>query len=631
MSPKPPLVIASALLPAVLSGTATALGLGAMRTQSALNQPFYAEIEVNDVRADEIDAVNARLADREEFSKAGAERPHFLTRLEFNPAIGTDGRPYIQVSSREPIREPYIEFLVEVVWPQGTLVKHYTVLLDPPARGSSAPPRSVAPRTDAPRRRPPSAADAAPALRRSPPEQPPQAQPQSAQAPALPRPAPAAVPPQARGARFPIYYGPVPPGAALTRIARELTPPGATVQQTAMALFRNNQDAFMRANINRLRVGADLVVPTAEELFALDQASAQRQLQDAMAGRSVNTSPITDVPSDARLRIAAAEAAPPASAELPMAPPVAGPGLREDLLNLQATSESNRQETSELRSRILELESQLGDIQRLLALRTEQLAQLQNAAPLSPGSAVLPTPAAPADDGSAASPPGSAPVDGAAGQPFWVSALNGLSEGTRPWMLQTAAGAVLVGGFGLLAYLRRRRQAADDGVWEVELEPMPAASPSDADGPRADFARSAIDDAEMAPDTLPDLDSAVAPRAILSAERGSAVDQQTGPPMGVVTNLPPDQHELPEALLPDGAADTAVDDPLQDGVSSEVLTSPRQMPGDRWDEVSTKLDLARAFIEMEDPDAARSILDAVLLEGTDAQRADAQALLAQIG
>ena len=54
-----------------------------MRTQSALNQPFYAEIELFDVKTDELDTVKVRLASADAFRDAGAERPHFLTRLRF--------------------------------------------------------------------------------------------------------------------------------------------------------------------------------------------------------------------------------------------------------------------------------------------------------------------------------------------------------------------------------------------------------------------------------------------------------------------------------------------------------------------------------------------------------------------
>jgi pilus assembly protein FimV len=51
---------------------------------------------------------------------------------------------------------------------------------------------------------------------------------------------------------------------------------------------------------------------------------------------------------------------------------------------------------------------------------------------------------------------------------------------------------------------------------------------------------------------------------------------------------------------------------------------------DDVDEVSTKLDLARAFIDMGDVEGARSSLNEVMAEGNDEQKAEAQTLLGQI-
>ena len=45
------------------------------------------------------------------------------------------------------------------------------------------------------------------------------------------------------------------------------------------------------------------------------------------------------------------------------------------------------------------------------------------------------------------------------------------------------------------------------------------------------------------------------------------------------------------------------------------------------DEAATKLDLARAYIEMGDSDGARDILEEVALEGDDEQKTEAQDLL----
>jgi pilus assembly protein FimV len=51
----------------------------------------------------------------------------------------------------------------------------------------------------------------------------------------------------------------------------------------------------------------------------------------------------------------------------------------------------------------------------------------------------------------------------------------------------------------------------------------------------------------------------------------------------------------------------------------------------RWQEVATKLDLAKAYEEMGDKDGAREILNEVISEGNDRQRADATGMLSSIG
>ena len=47
-------------------------------------------------------------------------------------------------------------------------------------------------------------------------------------------------------------------------------------------------------------------------------------------------------------------------------------------------------------------------------------------------------------------------------------------------------------------------------------------------------------------------------------------------------------------------------------------------------EVGTKLDLARAYMDMGDPDGARSILEEVLSEGNASQKQEAQRLMESI-
>ncbi|WP_373507963.1 FimV family protein, partial [Thiocapsa sp.] len=147
-------VIHALLLILALTGAdAYSLGLGGLRTESALNQPFVGEIDLFDVKPDELDTVKATLATGDAFAKSGIERYHFLTQLAFQPQMSGRGDAVIRITSREPIREPFMDFLVEVVWPAGQLVKEFTVLLDPPTMSERP----------APAVRPPAIADRRPA------------------------------------------------------------------------------------------------------------------------------------------------------------------------------------------------------------------------------------------------------------------------------------------------------------------------------------------------------------------------------------------------------------------------------------------------------------------------------------
>ncbi len=126
------LVLAIAAATALTTEMAHALGLGEVTLKSSLNQPLVAEIELLDAKSLAPGEVVPALASVEDFSKAGVDRLYFLTDLKFTPVLRPDGKSVIQVTSSKPVREPYLNFLVEVMWPNGRLLREYTLLLDPP-------------------------------------------------------------------------------------------------------------------------------------------------------------------------------------------------------------------------------------------------------------------------------------------------------------------------------------------------------------------------------------------------------------------------------------------------------------------------------------------------------------------
>ncbi len=456
---------------------AFALGLGELETKSALNERFDATIKLLAVDVESLDGIRASIASPVDFARAGLDRPYLLSKLIFEPVLLKDGSTAIRVTTRDPVREPFLNFLLEVNWPKGRMIREFTVLLDPPVT----------------RDRP---------------------------APVIARPAVFAEAEVAAGVvepsvAPPLYtriegeYGPVAPGSTLWRVATSLDVAGATVEQVAIALFYANPDAFLDNDINKLKAGVVLQVPAREEMLGLSSAEAHAEFAAAASGRAA---PRPE--RDQRLRIAtpgrtsAAPAAP--------APPREDiERVKTDLMMVKETSESTRQETDDLRSRIRELESQLSDIRELLKLKSDQLAQIQAgqrelptaaAEPPLPEAATTPpaaeplvppvTPPEPAKPAVAATeqpkPPVAKPVQppkkpappkaprpAPAPEPGLLDQLLGNTT------VLAIGGAVLVVLLSLVWLLMRRRREAEEEFQESALI-MPGADGSTLELPEAD-------------------------------------------------------------------------------------------------------------------------------------------------
>ncbi len=327
-----------------------ALGLGDIHLKSALNQSLNADIELLSVENEEIEDIRVKLASPDAFERAGVERPYFLADLKFKPERRPDGRTVIRVSSRKPVKEPFLDFLVEVNWPQGRMLREYTVLLDPPVT-LDRPPAPVA--------RPEIAA----------------ATPRRSLAKAT-QPASAFDPGQGLAGE----YGPTRPNDTLWGIAKQVRQPGATMEQMMMALFNANPRAFIKRNINKLRIGKVLQVPPREEVMALTPGEARSAFRT-----EVNAQPVVRreqpeiepaVPA-AELKIASARPQEEAGVEEGADQAAVTDQLREDLIAAQEARQTALEEGLTLKSRVEELQAQLEQMQRLLNLKDDELAGLQ--------------------------------------------------------------------------------------------------------------------------------------------------------------------------------------------------------------------------------------------------------------
>jgi pilus assembly protein FimV len=376
-------------------------GLGRLTVNSTLGQPLNAEIEIVSLQAGEEDALTARLASLEAYRQAGIELSSSLLNLEF--AIDKrGGRPVIRLTTLQPVNEPFLDVLIELQWATGRLVREYTFLLDPPQYRGPSP---VAPTTVAPPAAKPAAAPAP--------------------APVAPRAESRAIPatPAAAGAR----QEEVKKGDTLGAIARKNKPDGVSLNQMLIALFRANQAAFIRGNVNLVRAGRILNVPDREAIAEISAAEANQLVQSQMAD-------FAEYKRKLGAAVAAAPAAPVREREvtgrITAKPETSAPADQKDQLKLskvdpakpgapasRAAREDDRvardRALKESQSRVGDLEKNVTDLQKLLEMKNLQLAELEKKASAKPAAAapapVAPAPAVPAPAAKAPEPAKPAP------------------------------------------------------------------------------------------------------------------------------------------------------------------------------------------------------------------------------
>jgi pilus assembly protein FimV len=117
---------------ALYGGSAFALGLGEIELKSLLNQRFDAEIVLSNVGDLQPGEISSKLATKQDFDRVGVNRDDHLTDLRFNTRVRDDGVQIVHITSIKPIAEPFLDFIVETIWPTGRIMSEYIVLLDRP-------------------------------------------------------------------------------------------------------------------------------------------------------------------------------------------------------------------------------------------------------------------------------------------------------------------------------------------------------------------------------------------------------------------------------------------------------------------------------------------------------------------
>jgi pilus assembly protein FimV len=369
--------------------TSHAFGLGKIDVKSALNEPFQAEIPIAALRPEEKGNLEVRIASEEEFNKAGLNRSILLSQMEFN-IVERGGQDLILISSKQAIKEPFLDFLISATAGSGLMLREYTVLLDPPeyvmAESRGAASRSPATQRQTTASTPTDTSRVQTASRNS-----------------------------FSGSSYQVKRS-----DTLWHVALQTRPDEeVSVHQMMMALLEENPSSFTNNNVNGLRAGVTLQIPARSDITAMSKTAARQafaEQNEAWKNRNrpattvtqqaepdtTETAPATAadtatepqqmaentgqasapeaVQSDARLQLVAPEEE--VSSEDDAAPNVTGNDeirqLTEQLTLAQETIEAQAQENIDFEARMNAMEDQLETMRRLISLKDADLARLQS-------------------------------------------------------------------------------------------------------------------------------------------------------------------------------------------------------------------------------------------------------------
>lgn len=486
-----------------------AAGLGRLTVQSSLGQPLSAEIELVAVRGDEASNLIVRLGSPEAYQQANLQYNSGINGLKLSIERRANGQPYVKITGNRPISEPFVDLLIELTGAGSRLLREYTALLDPPGYGQQAAQTAPAP-VAAPESRPIAAAPAAPAPK-------------------------VAAPARTSGAQ---EYGPIAKGETLGKIAASLKPEGVSLEQMLVALYRSNPDAFIKKNLNLVKSGKILRVPDAAELAAITKGDAVKEYQTHVADWRAYAGKLADAAgqapaggSTARGRITArvedTGGAPGSKDVVKLSkgePGKDGKPLTGAAKARAATEDkiASKQELTEAKDRIAQLEKTVKNGQKLAELKSPGLAAAQQkaeAAKAAPApvakteparSDAAPAPKSEVKGAETALPPAEAKKDGAAATPADKPAAEAQpAPKPKPKLVAPSppqpepdmmdmvmdnlpiigggVGVLVLGGLGFAALRRRRARAADDAE-PARMAPVMGAAAAAATAETADAA-----------------------------------------------------------------------------------------------------------------------------------------------
>lgn len=370
-----------------------AAGLGRLDVSSALGEPLKAEIELLSVSPEELSTLAASIASEEAYLAQGITRLGIHSGIKVELSKNLDGAPVLKLRSNQPISDPYLDVLIQVDWASGRLQREYTILLDPPGYKPSDSSADVLVK-------PPSVSTTnnnltpsnnvsanAIATDQSNGKKSKKIKKQAVQVAPAENKAIDAVDEQELTTKR---------GDTLSSIARDLQVEGVSLDQMIVGLYENNQEAFTSKNMNRLKVGQIIKVPTKESLVSINTQEARKTVKVHSSNwseyRNHLAKAVTETPAMVENEKKQSASGKITTAEDKATPPKAGPkdvvklsagdkseGKAADakIVALQEEATAREKALKEAEERTLALEKQIADMQKLLALKNQSMTELQ--------------------------------------------------------------------------------------------------------------------------------------------------------------------------------------------------------------------------------------------------------------
>ncbi len=339
------------------------LGIGDIKLHSALNQNLDAEIALVLSADEKASDIQVRLAPPEKFDEAGVPWSYFLSKIKFETVVLADGSAIVKLSSKEAYREPFLDFLLEVSWLNGSLYREFTVLIDPPVAYTQP---------------------VIPVVQKAKQEEKPYVE-------------ELIVVEEITEENFdvvtevifnqaPDQYGPTKNADTLWKIAESSnTYDDVSIEQMMMAIYQANPKAFYKDNVNALMAGQVLTIPEKEIILKLSRKqafTAFKQQGNEWKGR-VADKPKKQLPISVATEIdTKLELEAPVESEIDEAVIVVSEKEASAESVVEPEKEglvvSSSEESLALQARMEKLEQQLAMMQKMLTLKDEQIAALQS-------------------------------------------------------------------------------------------------------------------------------------------------------------------------------------------------------------------------------------------------------------